>query len=98
MSIDIEHDDDAYNLSPLARKAKCSTLSDSHTQAELSEQDIVLDEMNMLLPNALNEMKQYGHLETWLNLSRIVNDSSFPFENIDFLLLWMLAFLIQCEA
>ena len=44
------------------KKQKCSTpltkVPDSHTKAEFSEQDIILDEMNMLLPNVLNEMKE----------------------------------------
>ena len=52
----------------------------------------------MLLPNVLNEMKQYGHLETWLNLNRMVNDSWFPFENIAFLLFMDVGFLKQHEA
>ena len=49
--------------------------------------------MNMLLPNVLNKMQEYGHLETWLNLNRMVNASSFPFENIAFLLFMDVGFL-----
>ena len=44
------------------KKAKCSKpltkVPDSHAKAEFSEQDIILDEMSMLLPNVLNEMKE----------------------------------------
>ena len=72
-------------------------MPDSHTKAEFSEQDIILDEMNMLLPNVLNEMKKNCHLETWLNLYRIVNDGSFSFENIYFILFTDMCRFLSCK-
>ena len=101
LSIDIKQDDEIYIASPLAKKAKCSTpltkVSNSHTKAELSEQDIILNEMNMLLPNILNEMKKNGYLETRLNLNRMMNDCSFPFDNIAFLLFIAVCRFLSCK-
>ena len=88
LSIDIEKDGDTFINSPLAKKAKCSTpltkVSDRHTK--LNEHDNILDEMIMIMPNVLNEMKRNGHLKTWISLSRMVNDGSFSFDDIAFLL------------
>ena len=53
--------------------------------------------MNMLLPNVLNEMKKKGHLETWLNLNRMVNDGSFPFENIAFIFFMGVCIFLSCK-
>ena len=61
-----------------------------HTK--LNEHDNILDEMIMIMPNVLNEMKRNGHLKTWISLSRMVNDGSFPFDNIAFLL-----FMDECR-
>ena len=88
LSVDIGQDGDTYINSPLAKKAKCSTpltkVSDRHTK--LNEHDKLLDEMITIMPNVLNEMKRNGHLKTWISLSRMVNDGSFLFDNIAFLL------------
>ena len=85
----------------MAKKAKCSTpltkVPDSHTKPEFSEQDIILDEMNVLLSNVLNEMKKNVQLEKWLNLNRMVNDGSFPFENIAFILFMDVCRFLFCK-
>ena len=61
LSIDIEHEDDSYITSLLAKKAKCSTpltkVPHSHTESKLNEQDIILDKMIMIMPNVLKEWK-----------------------------------------
>ena len=51
----------------------------------------------MLLPNVLKEMKKNGHFETWFNLNRMVNDDSFPFENIAFLLVMDVRRFLSCK-
>ena len=70
LSIDIEIDDETFIASPLAKKAKCSTpmakKEENYTKPKHCDQNTILDEMRMLLPNVLNEMKRNGHLETWL--------------------------------
>ena len=75
LSIDIEQDSETYINSPLAKKAKWSTpltkVSDSQTKSKLNEHDIILDEMILIMPNVLNEMKRNGHLKTWISLSRM---------------------------
>ena len=95
LSTDIEQDGDTF------QKAKCSTpltkVSDSHPKSKLNEHDIILDEMIMIMPNVLNEMKRNGHLKTWISHSRMVNDSSFPFDNIAFLLFMDMCRFLSCE-
>ena len=99
LSIVIEQDDDTYINSPLAKRAKFSTpltkVSDRHTK--LNEHEIILDEMIMIMPNVHNEMKRNGHLKTWISLSRMVNDGSFPFNNIAFLLFMDVCRFLSCE-
>ena len=51
-------------------------MSDRHTK--LNEHDKILDEMITIMPIVLNEMKRNGHLKTWISLSGMVNDGSFP--------------------
>ena len=60
-------DIDKYITSPLAIKARCSTpltKIPARENAKFSDHYIILDEMRLLLPNVLNEMKNNGHLET----------------------------------
>ena len=76
--------------SPFAKRAKCSTplskVPDIPSEAKSQNQGHILEEMTALLPNVLNEMEKNGHLETWVNFSRLINIESFHFENIGFLL------------
>ena len=72
-------------------------MSDSHTKSKLNEHDIILDEMIMIMPNVLNEMKKNGYIKTWISLSRMVNNGSFPFDNIAFLLFMAIRRFLSCE-
>ena len=81
LSLDIAPDDETYIASPLAKKARCSTpltKVQESSNVKLDNQNIILDEMRMLLPTVLNEMKKNDHLETWLSLNRMIHNGSFP--------------------
>ena len=64
---------------------------------KFDNQNTILDEMRMLLPTVLNEMKKNDHLETWLSLNRMIHDGSFPFENIAFQLFMDVCRFLTCE-
>ena len=89
LSMDTELDAEKFVNSPSNKKVKCSTPLNKMinvARSELPEEQYhILEEMIDLLPNVLNEKRKNGHLETWVNLNRLINQKSFPYENIRFL-------------
>ena len=78
--MDTELDAEEFVYSPSNKKVKCSTPLNKMIKVArselLEEQYNILEEMIDLLPNVLNEMRKNGHLETWVNLNRLINQKS----------------------
>ena len=84
LSIDAEcnmsddSDEDIDIESPFAKKVKCSTpFNKEHISLRPEEKDSALSEITAMLPYVLNELKRNGHLETWVNLNRLIAEKKF---------------------
>ena len=107
LSLDLEPD--ANVTSPFTKKHNTSTPSkmyhavpfvESSQQEDISsfeKHDENYEEMKMLLPCVLEEMKKSGHLKPWMDFHRMVGNGEFPFDNIAFQLFMDVCRFYSCD-